>query len=414
MAQKARKSDGFELYPWPVFAQVDCDDSRIDDPQIIVYDSVEYSVILKSVRWQSSRGTFRYRMHVECEGLGWHSRSFSDDFDMCGTPDGRFVTLFHARTEEPLERMARAFFARRWKEIRDNDFRSLAVSRFLTASIASQVAMDAFDNIRLEHYPTARLLGGNAPLFASGRELWIGYRFFSEDAYEWTRRTAGEASRVVALYFADTKYQFRTDLPLGTEIRSLAELDASVLAGRYEEFITVLLRGLELPTERVDPNDFERVRRRQIDARTLHISDADVNEALSALKLRCTSVADLRYQLAAAVVVNAWIDQERRLGYTKRKKFYAFKQTVQHLAEWALEAQPSGVDVCAESTENSATPVLRIRIDGVDFSFHAIPMTRSPVSNCVKQFEWTGLRLKPLAPLVLAWARALRANSRIE
>ena len=85
-------------------------------------------------------------------------------------------------------------------------------------------------------------------MLASGRDLWLGYRFFSENAYEWARRSAGSASRVVALYFADTKYQFRTDLPSDTEVQSIAQLDSTELGGRYADLILALLRGLEAPS----------------------------------------------------------------------------------------------------------------------------------------------------------------------
>ena len=234
-----------ELYPWPVLAQVDCDAKSVGRTQRIAYDGADYEVTLVSVRWQPQLGTFKYRLLVESDGLGWHSRSFSDEFDMCGTPDGAFVTLFHTKKEEPLEKIAKAFFGRRWGNIKADWFRTLAVSRFLAASIVGQVAEQAFPDVALTHYPGARLVGGVTPMFASGRDLWIGYRFFSENAHEWVRRSAGSASRVVALYFADTKYQFRTDLPSGAEVHSIAQLDATELGGRYEEFIRVLLRGLE-------------------------------------------------------------------------------------------------------------------------------------------------------------------------
>ena len=43
------------------------------------------------------------------------------------------------------------------------------------------------------------------------------------------------------------------------------------------------------------------------------------------------SKSELRYQLAAAVLLNTWIEDERRLGFVRRKKFYAFKQHIASL-----------------------------------------------------------------------------------
>ena len=397
-----------ELYPWPVLAQVDCDVAQIDRLQRVVYDGVEFEVILKNIKWQPKHGTYRYRLRVECAGLGWHSRSFSDDFDMCGTPDGDFVTLFHARSEEPLEKMARAFFGRRWTDISADSFKTLAVSRFLAAGIVGQVAEEAFKMIPLTHYPNARLIGGTAPMLASGSDLWLGYRFFSETAYEWARSSAGNASRVIALYFADTKYQFRTDLPRGTEVQSIAQLDATVCGGRNEDLIRTLLRKLELPTENPDSEQLERIVLGQTEVPSAPVTEADVHEALAALKRPCDSKGELRYQLAAAVVLNAWIESERRLGFPQRKKFYAFKQKIESLARWVDAARPQGVELWAEAISPSGVPVLFLRVDDVDFSFHAIPIARQLLDTGTEHPTWKGVRLKPIAPLVLAWARGLR------
>jgi hypothetical protein len=399
-----------ELYPWPVLAQVDYDEGRCGATQTIIYDDVEYTARLISVRWQPAHGTFRYRVRIDSSGLGWHARSFADDYDICAARNGAFVTLFHAKTEEPLEKIARAFFGRRWSDLEAATFRTLAVSRFLAASLVSRIAEEAFAPGPLEHYPGARLTGG-APMFAKGGELWIGHRFYSEDAYSWARRNAGRARRVVAIYFADTKYQFRTDLPPGAEACSASEFDGQVLDNRYEDFIRVILRRLDLSVAEKDPNVMTDVLSGRSRAPSpVLVSEGDVHEALAALKNSCRTKDDLRYQLAAAVVLNAWIESERRLGYPQRKRFYAFKQQVDRLARWALAAQDMGIVVWREDSPIPNEPLLFIRVDNVDFSFHAIPLARELPGN-VDGSRWSGVRLKPIAPLVLAWARELRSPS---
>jgi hypothetical protein len=404
-----------ELYPWPVLAQVDCDATYIGRIQRIAYDGADYDVTLISVQWQPQHETFKFRLRVESDGLGWHSRSFSDVFDMCGTTDGAFVTLFHTKKEEPLEKIAKAFFARRWDNLDTRSFKSLAVSRFVAASIVAQVAEQVFRGAALTHYPGARLVGGVSPLFACGSDLWIGYRFFSEDAYAWARRSAGSASRIVALYFADTKYQFLTDLPRGAEVKSITQLDAVELGSRHEELIRVLLRGLELPEAVLGAEQLASIVMGQTEAPPAPILEADVHEALAALKRPCSSKSELRYQLAAAVVLNAWIDGERRAGFRARRSFYAFKQKVGALVRWAVDARPVGVRIWAEiggirrwADPGSKATILYIRIDDVDFSFHAIPGTDAFLEAGNNAPTWSGMRLKPLAPIVLAWARAMR------
>lgn len=394
-----------ELYPWPVLAQVECDTQYVGRAQRIIYAGVEYEVTLKSIRWQPQHGTFKYRLLLESEGLGWHARSFCDEYDMCGAPDGTFVTLFHAKKEEPLEKIAKAFFGRKWGDIRAESFRSLTVSRFLAASIAVEVAELAFRDVRLEHYPDARLVGGESPMLASGRDLWVGHRFFSEDAYAWARRSAGSASRVVALYFADTKYQFRTDLPPGAEVQSTTQLDSTELGGQYADLILSLLRGLEIPTETPPLEQLALIVLGHVHAPDTPVSEADVHEALASLKRPCGSKAELRYQLAAGVVLNTWIEEERRHGFSQRKSFYAFKQQIGVLVKWAAKANLPSVHLWAEPQPGHAMPILYVRIDDVDFSFHAIPFARDLLGH--EQLTWGGVRLKPIASIVLAWARSL-------
>jgi hypothetical protein len=326
---------------------------------------------------------------------------------MCGSPDGTFVTVFHTKKEEPLEKIAKAFFGRKWDSLSAYSFKSLAVSRFLAASIVGQVVEQAFGDVALTHYPGARLVGGATPMFADSSKLWIGYRFFSENAYAWARRSAGSASRVIALYFADTKYQFRTDLPPGVEVHSIAQFDLIELRARYEELIRVLQRGLELPEDVLDTEQLASIVMGRTKAPPAPILEADVHEALTALNRPCTSKSEFRYQLAAAVVLNAWIEDERRLGFVQRKKFYAFKQQIGALVDWAGDARLPGVRIWAEVL--SKEPVLYIRLDDVDFSFHAIPGAKAFLHSGNNTPIWSGVRLKPIAPIVLAWARALRS-----
>ena len=396
-----------ELYPWPVLALVDYDRRNIGVVQRIRFDGVEYEVTLQKRSWQPNHQTFRNRIFVECAGLGWHARSLADEYDVCGAPDGSFVTVFHAKRKEPLERIARSFFGRRWGELQQHCFKSLAVSRFLAASIASGVAEDAYSGVDVSHYPTSTLVGGTSPMLASGQRLWIGYRFFSEQAFEWARCNAANASQVVACYFADTKYQFKTDLPPNAIVRSISEVDAVDLNGEYHDLILALLRRLELPDESLPFSDLEAIVRGQLRVADCPVTDADVDEAHAALKTPYCSKAALRYQLAAGVVLNAWIESERELGFVQRKRFYAFKQRIGDLVHWAMEEPSPGVDVWAEPSPTASGHIVYIRVDNVDFSFHAIPHVKNSGVEDRPILAWSGVRLKPIAPLVLRWAGEL-------
>ena len=396
-----------ELYPWPVLAQVECGESHVGIAQLIRHEGADYEATLQFVRWQPRYGTFKYRILIESEGLGWHSRAFSDRYDMCGTPDGRFVTVFHTSSREPLERIARSFFGRRWKELSNRDFKSLAVSRFLAASIVSHLGEQAYGRERrLEHYRRARIAGGWSPMLAEGSRFWMGFRFGSEQAFEWVRQNANRANELVCLYFADTKHQFNTTLPDHGSVRSASQIDAE-LGGGCEDLIRCLLRQMELPTEALPLSDVTEVVHGRKQSLAVPVSEHDVTEALAALKRPCHSKAELRYQLAAGVVLNEWIERERALGYRQRKKFYAFKQRIGWLLRWLIENAMAGVQYWVEQLPGSSQDLTVIRIDEVDFSFHAVPGARDLVNEGPDGLSWSGVRLKPIAPLVLVWARHL-------
>jgi hypothetical protein len=401
-----------ELYPWPVIAQVDCGENLLNQLQSYWHNDVEYRVTLKGVTWQADRGTFRYRLSIECDGLGWHARSYDDHYDLVAAPDGTFVTLFHAKKVEPLEKIAKAFFARRWHDLAGDDIRTLAVSRFLSAALAGEIAEDVFASEGLEHYPESRISLGSAPMFAAKGGLWVGYRFFSEHAHAWARRCASGTDRVVALYFADTTHQFLTDLPANAQVHSIAHLDAAALGGKYGDLVLALLRKVAPASGSLPDADLARV----VLGQQLHdcgpITEEDVYESLAALKCPCNSKGDLAYQLSAGVLLNAWIDEERRLGFKERKAFYAFKQKIRELAEWAVNSRPEEVVVWVERTENESTAALHIRVDGVDFGFHAVPLGNLSESLVATEHKWSGIRLKPMAPLVLDWGRRFRASER--
>jgi hypothetical protein len=98
-----------------------------------------------------------------------------------------------------------------------------------------------------------------------------------------------------------------------------------------------------------------------------------------------------------------------------RKKFYAFKQKVGALVQWAVDGRLDGVKIWAATggvrrwdDPGSKATILYVRIDDVDFSFHAIPGADAFLNAGNNTLTWSGARLKPIAPIVLAWARSMR------
>jgi hypothetical protein len=77
------------------------------------------------------------------------------------------------------------------------------------------------------------------------------------------------------------------------------------------------------------------------------------------------------------------------------------------LVKWAADARLPGVAIWAEP--RSKESILYIRIDDVDFSFHAVPGSHAFLEAGNNALTWSGMRLKPIAPIVLARARGVRS-----
>jgi len=178
-----------------------------------------------------------------------------------------------------------------------------------------------------------------------------------------------------------------------------------MLNGQFEDLILTLLRGLEIPITTPPTSQLSQIVTGRIYNLYTPVSESDVNEALAALKRPCNSKSELRYQLAAGVVLNTWIENERSQGFHQRKKFYAFKKHIDALTRWADNSDLPGVHLWSELLPGDTSPILYVRIDDVDFSFHAIPFANLLLLR--KQLDWKGVRLKPIAPIVLTWARSL-------
>ena len=136
----------------------------------------------------------------------------------------------------------------------------------------------------------------------------------------------------------------------------------------------------------------------------LEVSNSDIHESLQALSLPVQSVDDLRYLMASGVVLNAWLEDVAK-AFPQFKKFYAFKQLLGKIINDNVNIDGSRVTVWRDPGDG-VQPVY-VRIDSVDFSFHAIPLGNENIM-IRDDLEWTKVRLKPIAPLALAWSRGKR------
>ena len=285
-------------------------------------------------------------------------------------PGREFVTLFHTKKEEPLEKIAKAFFGRRWDNLSADSFRTLAVSRFLAASIVGQVAEQAFREVALTiirgldlsaaSHPCSRVGPTSGSDIASFRRMRMLGRVGAPGAHResspFTSRTRSTSSEPISLLVLRCS-------------RSLNSI-AIELGGRYEEFIRILLRGLETPAEGPYPEQLVApIVLGRTQAPPAPVVEADVHEALAALKRPCT--LEIRASLPARrrrSFSTLGLKMSDALGSSAGKSSMP-STTDWRLAKWAADASLPGVRLWAEAERPIEAPILYVRIDDVDFSF---------------------------------------------
>jgi hypothetical protein len=185
---------------------------------------------------------------------------------------------------------------------------------------------------------------------------------------------------------------------------------------KYLPQVRFLLNNLQL---RDDPGLFSpeaelRARILSGNEREIEITTADLREAKAGLGRVIATKGDAAYVLACANLLNAALNKRLRLyrgAQRLEKEVYSFKAHLCKSVEQIVEHAPEGTD-----THVAPDDLILIRVNGIQFSFHAISRTPSlrayaaSESNALQ--EWSGIRLQPVASLVLAWARAVLAEER--
>jgi hypothetical protein len=136
------------------------------------------------------------------------------------------------------------------------------------------------------------------------------------------------------------------------------------------------------------------------------ILKSDLMEAMAMMKLVPSNQNEMFYYLSAMNLINAFINKERKGKTSKSKMFkemYFFKSYLTKV----LDIQVSNNSILGELFIGKG--VVYVKVLDFQFSFHSIKMTEvlkhyANSNNNVKM-EWSGIRLQPIAPLVLKLAR---------
>jgi hypothetical protein len=188
-------------------------------------------------------------------------------------------------------------------------------------------------------------------------------------------------------------------------------MGSAVVRSRYLRQTQFLVNHLRSPvvTQSNEPEGELRARILSGKGASSEITTSELREAKAGLGRIISTTGDAAYVLACANLLNAALNKKLHL-YKGRERLdkdvYAFKAELGVSIEQLARSPLTNIQFYV-----AADDLVLVRVRGIQFSFHAVPQTeclRSYVtSHASAPQEWSGIRLQPIAPLVLRWARAL-------
>ena len=423
-----------ELYPWEVFQRIDYDHSTLNTQQTIVVANEAYTATIeKCYVAENERINYviRLRSVPSSRSQEWNQRAWNDLFHFVVDPSGYFITLYTEK-KDPSKVLLRKFLSSMLADI--ESVRSLPISSLLFRSLISYAAHDSYAGLqRFNSFPVLPALVGREnrqiqplrqgtyePFLSKDRDLWVVASFTEEKAHRQALRIAGQAKKLIVVFCHPTFTQHHRCVDRSSSVVSLSEflrMLSPAIHRRYIQQARFLLNHLrQEPDERGKPltSDaiFNIIKTQQ---EPIPIHTSDLREAKAGLGMIVTTTGDAAYVCACANLLNAALNQRLKTydGSLKlAKEVYSFKAIFGRAIEDIIWRPPPDVRVYVER----GGPVY-VSIRGLQFSFHAIPRT-SVISayECSKQNApqaWAELRLQPVAPLVLKWARALLLEEKL-
>ncbi len=424
-----------ELYPWEVFQRIDYDRSTLNTQQTIVVANEANTATIE--KWYvAENGRINYLIRLgsipSSKRQQWNQRSWNDVFHLVVDPSGNFITLFTEKPD-PSKVLLRKFLSSMLADI--ESVRSLPISSLLFRSIISYAAHDSYEGlerfksfsvvpsfVEIENNQMIQPLRKDTyePFLSKDRHLWILSSFTEEKAHRQALRVAGQAKRVIVVFCHPTFTRHHRCVDKSSIVVSLSEflrMLSPAIHRRYIQQARLLINHLrQEPNESAQPANSDAivdVIRTQKEPIPIHTSE--LREAKAGLGMIVTTTGDAAYVCACANLLNAALNPRLKTydGSLKlAKEVYSFKAIFGRAIEDIIRRPPSDVRAYVE---RGGPAYLNIR--GLQFSFHAIP--RTPAISAYESSElnapqaWSELKLQPLAPLVLKWARALLLEEKL-
>jgi hypothetical protein len=421
-----------QLYPWNLFNLTDYSEDNVGQCQKIAFENVDYFVTLKS-RVIGKNNRFNYLFEVKPDRTKsyneWENRIWDNEFVLVATQELDFITVFSKR-EDPTNQMVKYFKNRNFKKL--SQYRNQDVSSFLFRTTISLIAEATFGDLEdyrefawipngirqltippqfQSHVPSVQ------PFLSHDRNIWISYAFYEDKAHRIALYNANQCKELIVVYCSPVLTEHHRCCLPNVKVVSLTrflQLSSEKVLKEYLNHVRYLQNHL-LFDRIVCPDDSEEEKlfsRIQKSTQEIAIYASHIKEAKAGLEIDPITNTDAAYFFACANLFNAALNRKSYFeGKEIPKEAYSFKQVIKLNIEKLVKKPINDIEIFVDLDLD----IIYVKALGLIFSFHNIPHSQvileyaQSASN--KRINWTGLKLQPISPLVLAWARTKLTSS---
>lgn len=431
---EAHKDKWFrQLYPWKLFNLIDYSEESIGQCQRIAFENVDYFVTLKS-RVIGKNNRFNYLFEVKPDRTKryneWENRVWANEFVLVATQEFDFITVF-SKKEDPTNQMVKYFKNRNFRKL--SQFRNQEVSSFLFRTMISLIAEATFGKLN-DYQEFAWIPGGIRqltippqfqsnvisvqPFLSHDRDIWVSYAFYEDKAHRIALYNANQCKELIVVYCSPvlTKHH-RCCLP-DVKVVSLTRFLQLASDDILKEYLNqvrylqnhLLFNRIACPSKSEEEDLFSKI---QKTTQEIAILASQLKEAKVGLEIVPTNNMDAVYFFACANLFNAALNRKIHFeGKEIPKVAYSFKQIVKINIEKLIEKPINDIEIFVDLDVH----MIYVKASGLIFSFHNVTEHSHIILEYAhsaqnKQIDWTGLKLQPISPLVLDWARTRLLSS---
>jgi len=422
-----------ELYPFNVIKDIDFSEENIDKLQTINFSAIKYFVTIKSIEFQENKrykATFEILTHPQSKSQEWKNRKWDNIFQIVYDEDYNFITIF-TKKEDPSKELVEKFMKGNFSKITKN--KSIPISELLIRTLILHIAEDIFSigkhrevfkmtkegTRQLIENPFFKLKNHNslfAPIYSIDRKVWVCYAFNEEKAHRLGFIFSNQCEKLFVIYANPTYTRHHRCTYIDTDIISLfdfANSGTSEINKVYDKHIRFIQNHLN-EQEHLDQeellNEIEKPKREKYE-----IKKSELMEAFAFLRVLPKNNEDLFHSLCCFNLINTFLKEKgnsniKRKEKKKFKNMYFFKTYLADILTKRVENRDYSLPIYLTKE------LLIIEIFDFQFSFQSVPLNtvlkKFIKSEFNKEIIWKGIRLQPIAPLLLNYSRSLRMKNK--